>query len=92
MRLSILRLGICLILSVCIGGSSSLVLAQVAGSCTACVRSEGCDNKRSSCSSECRARIFSVDPRRAECLAKCLTDADRCAQAALSSCRELKAC
>ena len=81
-----------LFLSISLGSYSPLAIAQVTTNCATCVQAEDCGNKRATCNSECRARMFAVDPRRAECLTRCFNNEAQCAQAALSSCRSRNAC
>jgi hypothetical protein len=39
-----------------------------------------CEVKRRSCITECRARSFSIDPRRNACIANCTAEAAKCAR------------
>jgi len=50
-----------LILALALSAMPCLVQAQT-------VRVGGCDEKREQCVLECRARMFSIDPRRSICL------------------------
>jgi hypothetical protein len=79
-----------LILSIII--PSSLGSAQPAAKCETCVVSYGCENTRASCIAECRARLFSVDPKRSECIDACARKAVECTRTADTSCKTQKAC
>lgn len=50
--------------------------------CAGCLGPEQCVERLQSCRSECRARIFSVDPRRETCLKGCLETEQKCTQSA----------
>jgi hypothetical protein len=43
-------------------------------------RSSGCDEKGEQCVSECRARMFTIDPRRSICLHNCSQELTACTQ------------
>jgi hypothetical protein len=79
-----------LILGTCI--PLSLASAQPAARCETCVVSYGCENTRASCIAECRARLFSVDPKRSECIEACARKAAECTRTADTSCKTQKAC
>jgi len=68
------------------------VTAQSAPGCTACIAGADCDGKRDSCAAECRARLFSIDPRRAACITDCSARATQCARAADIACRARGLC
>jgi hypothetical protein len=48
--------------------------------CEGCLAPEQCAQQRETCRSECRARIFAVDPQREVCLKGCSEVEPRCAQ------------
>jgi hypothetical protein len=50
--------------------------------CEGCLGPEQCAQQLQTCRSECRARIFAVDPRREVCLKGCSEVGPRCAQTA----------
>ena len=81
-----------LLLYICACGAPSFAFGQATTTCMTCLRAEACDSKRTVCTAECRARMFTVDPRRAECLTKCSNTTAQCAQAALNFCQQLNAC
>jgi hypothetical protein len=37
-----------------------------------------CEAKRQSCTAECHARYFIVDPKRNECIANCMAEENKC--------------
>ena len=37
-----------------------------------------CEAKRLTCTAECRARYFTIDARRDECIAKCISEENKC--------------
>jgi hypothetical protein len=37
-----------------------------------------CEAKRQSCTAECRARHFTIDPKRNECIANCMAEENKC--------------
>jgi hypothetical protein len=47
----------------------------------------GCDEKREQCVSECRARMFSIDPRRSVCLETCAEEVTTCARSVEAFCK-----
>lgn len=87
MRMSLVLFAVAAIIN-----NSSVAVAQEAAACSSCLRSGSCDTKKETCSSECRARLFNLDPRRNECVAKCFNIAAQCAQAALATCSTANAC
>jgi len=72
--------------------SSGLAQAQSAVSCADCINAAACNATRDSCAAECRARLFSIDPRRESCITGCSGTAAQCAQAATVACREKAQC
>jgi hypothetical protein len=72
--------------------SPTLVRAQTASGCSACIRGAGCDSTRDACIAECRARLFSVDPKRATCTTGCSNAAGQCTKSAEDACRERNMC
>ena len=54
------------------------VMAQAADDCATCT-GPACASKHESCVAECRARYFTVDPKRASCVAQCETTSASCA-------------
>lgn len=50
--------------------------------CEGCLELEQCAYRLETCQSECRARIFAVDPRREVCLKGCSETGLRCTQTA----------
>jgi len=84
------RVTVLLILGACF--PPSLASAQTADRCNTCIVSYGCDNTRASCVAECRARLFSVDPKRSECIEACARKASECTRTADTSCKTQKAC
>jgi hypothetical protein len=69
-----------------------LVAAQTAGRCAACVGAAECDRKHVSCVEECRARYFSIDPKRSECLTECTNISAKCTTIAGTDCRSRTIC
>jgi hypothetical protein len=61
------------------------VTAQPLSTCAACVA--GCEADREGCVAECRARLFSIDPRRSECIVSCSKLEIQCIRNAQSACR-----
>ena len=37
-----------------------------------------CEAKRQSCTAECYARYFMIDPKRNECVARCMSEENKC--------------
>ena len=37
-----------------------------------------CEAKRQSCTAECYARYFTIDPKRNECVARCMSEENKC--------------
>jgi hypothetical protein len=37
-----------------------------------------CEAKRQSCNAECYARHFIIDPKRSECISRCMAEEDKC--------------
>src|SRR5689334_11241215 len=66
--------------------------AQPVQACDTCVREQGCTSRQDNCTAECRARYFSIDPRREQCTAACGTAAVACGQTANQTCRAKNAC
>jgi hypothetical protein len=66
--------------------------AQSNALCTACLAFAHCDGTDTSCTPNCEARYFNIDPRRATCLAQCKAAVDQCQATALATCRDQKAC
>lgn len=66
--------------------------AQSPGRCDACVDAANCGPARETCVAECRARLFSIDPRRAECTTGCGNTAIQCARSAEAACRAGNLC
>jgi len=62
------------------------------GACETCVAAAGCDTTHETCVAECRARLFNVDPRRADCIAACSTADVQCTRGAESACRAGNSC
>lgn len=50
------------------------------------------DERQEMCAAECRARFFSIDPKRNRCLAACETEASARDKAASEGCRARGAC
>lgn len=67
-------------------------IAQTASSCAACVGAAACETRHGSCASECRARYFSIDPKRAACVADCTTGSAKCMQITTNECRTRAMC
>jgi len=67
-------------------------MAQAPTGCTACVSAAACDGKEDSCVAECRARLFSIDPKRAACITDCSSKSSQCVQAANTACRTRNLC
>lgn len=42
------------------------------------VAQAGCELRRQSCIAECRARYFTIDPKRDACIANCVAEATKC--------------
>ena len=72
--------------------SPGLMRAQPVSACETCAGAAGCEAKRDACVAECRARLFSVDPRRADCIAACLDTATQCIRSVESFCRAGNRC
>jgi hypothetical protein len=72
--------------------SSGFAAAQPASGCAACVSAAGCDTKRDNCVAECRARLFTIDPRRADCMTECSNLAAQCSRTADGACRTRNLC
>jgi hypothetical protein len=66
--------------------------AQTAALCTACIEQARCPAADASCTPACEARYFTIDPRRAQCLAQCAAARTQCQQEARAACRQQKAC
>jgi hypothetical protein len=63
--------------------SSALAQDRIApAKCEGCLGPEQCAHQLATCRSECRARIFTVDPRREVCLKGCSEVEPRCTQTA----------
>ena len=60
--------------------------------CEVCAGQSACGSKHKSCVAECRARLFSIDPRRASCISICVEAATVCAQSVENRCRLGKRC
>lgn len=73
-------------------GVVPVAAAQTQSTCAACIGATGCADRRDACVAECRARLFSIDPKRATCVATCTAEANRCSQTADSSCRARNLC
>ena len=52
-----------------------LLTAQPIRDCAACVGAAGCNTTHEACVAECRARLFSIDPRRSDCITDCSNNA-----------------
>lgn len=72
--------------------SPCLVAAQTAGGCTACVGAAACDAQHDACVAECRARYFSIDPKRSACFSGCVDVSLECTRAAVNTCRAQNLC
>ena len=68
------------------------IQAQSPGSCQNCTASAVCNDQRDGCVAECRARLFNIDPRRADCIAQCVTAAAHCTRQTETSCQAGKSC
>lgn len=67
--------------------------AQSGGpSCAACIVAFECDSKQEQCVAECRARLFTIDPRRATCIDACAVKARNCSKSAGLTCRSESRC
>jgi hypothetical protein len=88
----LLRLGMALAVPLGLAMWAQTAAAQSNALCTACLAYAHCDGGDTSCTPNCEARYFNVDPRRATCLAQCKTALDQCQTAALTTCRGQKAC
>jgi hypothetical protein len=60
--------------------------------CKACVTASGCESHHSECVAECRARLFSIDPRRANCISTCTDAAAGCTRSITETCRAQHHC
>ena len=69
-----------------------LVTAQPIRGCAACVDAAGCNTTHEACVAECRARLFSIDPRRSDCITGCSNNAIQCSRIADSACRARNLC
>jgi hypothetical protein len=72
--------------------SPAVAMAQAQAGCAACVSAASCDGKEDSCVAECRARLFSIDPKRPACIADCSNKSSQCVQAANTACRSRNLC
>jgi len=72
--------------------SPYLVDAQTTGDCAACADAAACDTKHASCIAECKARYFSIDPKRSECLTNCAKASVKCTRIAGADCRLRNSC
>lgn len=60
--------------------------------CDACVNASTCEPNRDNCVAECRAQLFSIDPRRARCIATCTDAVASCTRSVLETCRAQHRC
>jgi hypothetical protein len=72
--------------------SPHLVAAQTASRCQACVGAAKCDVRHASCTAECTARYFSIDPKRSQCMRECANTSDQCTKIAGIDCRSRNLC
>lgn len=83
-----LILGLLIVVTLAPGFSAALTTSA----CESCAGAPGCESKREACVAECRARLFSVDPRRPDCIASCVSTAVQCARSVESFCRAGNCC
>jgi hypothetical protein len=72
--------------------SPHLLDAQTTGDCMACADAAACDTKHALCIAECRARYFSIDPKRSECLTECAKTSVKCTPIRGADCRSRNSC
>ena len=90
MRSREVRLVILTVVLACL--APALPRAQPASDCDACIAAPGCTATHESCVAECRARLFSIDPRRSDCVASCSNTATVCVQSVEKFCRAGNRC
>ena len=78
-------------LSLAVMASSGLAVGQNLD-CRSCARQSDCGLKRDACISECRARIFSIDPRRTGCINTCDDAATACMHSVENYCQSGRRC
>lgn len=86
-----MKVGI-LILALVAWMPSQRVAAQTGGDCVSCAGTAECETKHASCDTECRARFFSIDPKRAECFGQCKRSLVRCTKTASTDCGSRNVC
>jgi len=70
-----------LMLLAIVSGPTALAQERAASArCDGCLGLEQCTHRLATCQSECRARIFAVDPRRNVCLKECSESVPACGQ------------
>jgi hypothetical protein len=69
-----------------------LAMAQAPNACASCLSEAACETKHDSCVAECRARLFSIDPKRAACISACSSRSAQCSLAASGACRARNLC
>jgi hypothetical protein len=57
---------------------ASATLALIAAEPTHAAAQTTCEAKRQSCTAECHARYFTIDPKRNECVANCMAEENKC--------------
>jgi hypothetical protein len=68
------------------------VSAQPGSLCDKCAAASRCEPAREACATECRARYFSIDPKRTNCVAQCSDEATSCNEGVWSFCRAQNRC
>jgi hypothetical protein len=66
--------------------------AQQLNNCSTCTEASGCDEANTSCVAECRARLFTIDPRRSNCISTCSGIASACTKSVQSFCQAGNRC
>jgi hypothetical protein len=83
-RLATLGGSLGVLLLCCLPLSPMFAAGVSAAKCDGCSEQEPCGSELATCRSECRARIFSIDPRRETCLKACAEDQLKCIELPIS--------
>src|SRR5690349_20894416 len=57
---------------------ASISIAFVMMGSTHAAAQTRCETRRQSCNSECYARYFVIDPKRSECISRCIAEEEKC--------------
>lgn len=74
-----------------LAAGGDIAMAQT-GDCAACVKASSCEQQRSDCVAQCRATLFSIDPRRTSCIASCTDAASSCKRSVEETCHAQNRC